>query len=94
MIGMLVNMSNATIRRNPARFIRECVFCMPTQKAFADLLGYPQPVISRFESGKARITREAQDRIRAAAKKRRIKWDNNWFFEVPRSPQEHRSCAA
>ena len=84
---MVVNMSD---QLNPARFIRECVFRMPTQKAFGDLLGYPQPVISRFETGKARITREAQDRIRAAAKKRRIKWDNNWFFEVPADACERR----
>jgi transcriptional regulator with XRE-family HTH domain len=87
---MEVNMS---AQKNPAQFIREDVFGCKTQKAFADLLGYPQNTISRFEKGTRRLTIEAQNRIRAAAKKRRIKWDNNWFFEVPREA-EPRSCAA
>lgn len=80
-------------QKNPAQFIREDVFGFKTQKAFADLLGYPQNTISRFENGTRRLTIEAQTRIRAAAKKRRIKWDNNWFFDVPRDG-DHRSCAA
>jgi hypothetical protein len=80
--------SSIPTKKTPARFIRECVFGMPTQKAFGDLLGYPQPVISRFESGVRPLTREAQDRIRSAAKRRRIEWDNNWFFEVPRAQHQ------
>ena len=79
--------------KKPAQFIREDVFGIKTQKAFAELLGFEQATISRFECGTRPLTREAQDRIRAAAKKRRIKWDNNWFFEVPRK-DEPRSCAA
>mgnify|MGYP001610167215 CR=1 FL=1 len=88
---MKVNMS---AQKTPAQFIREDVFGFKTQTAFANLLGYPQNTISRFENGTRRLSIEAQNRIRAAAKKRRIKWDNNWFFEVPREPAEHRSCAA
>ena len=80
-------------QKNPAQFIREDVFGIKTQKAFADVLGYEQATISRFENGTRRLTVEAQSRIRAAAKKRRIKWDNNWFFDVPRDVG-HRACAA
>jgi hypothetical protein len=78
--GIGVNMST---RKTPAQHIREDVFQIRSQREFAELLGYEQATISRFETGARRLTVEAQMRIQAAAKKRRIKWDNNWFFEVP-----------
>lgn len=70
-------------QRTPARFIREDVFRCPNQREFGELLGYEQGTISRFESGARQLNREAQDRIRAAAKRKRIKWNDGWFFEVP-----------
>lgn len=66
----------------PAEFIRKKVFGIETQTEFASLMGYSQAHINRLENGYA-LSREAQDRIRALAKKKGIDWDNNWFFEVP-----------
>jgi transcriptional regulator with XRE-family HTH domain len=70
-------------KKATAQFIREDVFGVKTQKAFGELLGYDQATISRFESGARRLNVEAQHRIRAAAKKRRINWNDTWFFEAP-----------
>lgn len=67
----------------PARFIRECIFKVPTQEEFAEMLGYKPPNISRFEGGR-QISTKAQRRIRELARRKRIEWDNNWFFEVPK----------
>lgn len=67
---------------NPALHIRCRVFGVATQREFADLLGYEQPTISRWENGDT-FSSEAQKRIRKLASDRRIAWDNNWFFEVP-----------
>lgn len=69
--------------KTPARYIREDVFKCATQQEFADLLGFEQATISRWESGERRMNRTAQEKIRAAAKARGLRWDNNWFFEVP-----------
>jgi transcriptional regulator with XRE-family HTH domain len=66
----------------PARFIREQVFGVETQREWAKMLGYRQPTISRYETGQP-LSSKAQDRIRRLARKRRIEWDNNWFFEIP-----------
>lgn len=67
----------------PALYIRKCVFSVRTQEEFADLLGYTQAQISRFENGLP-LSRQAQERIRQAAKRQKIHWDNNWFFDVPK----------
>lgn len=66
----------------PARFIREKIFRFGTQREFAEALGYEQATISRFESGLA-FSSVAQLRIRKLAAERGIRWNNNWFFEVP-----------
>ena len=66
----------------PALHIRLHVFSVATQREFAEALGYEQPTVSRWESGEA-FSSEAQRRIRELAQCRSIKWDNNWFFEVP-----------
>lgn len=71
--------------KTPARYIREDVFGIKCQRVFGDLLDYSQAQISRFENGERRLSAEAQERIRAAAKRRKIEWDNRWFFEVPPS---------
>lgn len=67
----------------PFRFIRETVFGISSQQEFASLLGYEQATVSRFESGARRLSIDCQERIRTLARSRGIKWDNNWFFEVP-----------
>jgi hypothetical protein len=67
----------------PARYIRERVFHIETQTEFGELIGHHPSVICRFECGVRPLTRRAQESIRAAAKKRGIKWNDRWFFEVP-----------
>lgn len=68
----------------PARYIREHVFGIRTQREFAEALGYEQATISRFEGGHP-FSAEAQKRIRELAARCGVDWDNNWFFEVPPS---------
>jgi len=68
----------------PARFIRKRIFCVRTQSQFAELLGYTQETISKFETGSERLSAEAQERIRNLAQAKKIAWDNNWFFEIPK----------
>lgn len=67
----------------PARFIRERVFGVPTQKEFAELLGVKQASISRWETGENGPSKAAIARMKALAERRRIKWDYKWVFEVP-----------
>lgn len=74
-------------KKNPARFIREDIFGCATQYEFAQILKYEQATISRWETGTRRIDRTAQERIRAAAKKQGINWNDSWFFEVPKHPK-------
>lgn len=78
---MLISMSTSP---SPAVFIRTHVFGVKTQEEFGYELGYTQAQISRFENGLP-FSRNAQERIRDLARKRKIAWDNNWFFEVPKS---------
>jgi hypothetical protein len=68
----------------PARYIRECVFCVPTQWQFAEMLGYAQATVSRMETGEIQLGPKAQRRIRDLAKQRRVSWNDSWFFEVPK----------
>lgn len=67
----------------PAKFIRERIFGISTQEEFADMLGCAQATISRYETGELRLSRDAQDAIRLAARERGLRWDNNWFFDIP-----------
>jgi transcriptional regulator with XRE-family HTH domain len=80
-------------RKTPAQYIRETVFGLKSQREFAQLLGYEQATISRFENGSRRLNVEAQLRIRAAAKKQRLQWDDSWFFDVPKGGGGERSAA-
>lgn len=79
--------------KTPAQFIREDVFCIASQKDFGNLLKYSQAQISRLENGTRQLSREAQERIRAAAKRRRIDWNDQWFFEVPQVSRQERHPA-
>lgn len=68
---------------SPGLYIRTKVFGFASQRAFAEALGYEQPTVSRWENGEA-FSSEAQRRIRKLASEKKIEWDNNWFFEVPK----------
>jgi transcriptional regulator with XRE-family HTH domain len=67
-----------------ARYIREHVFGIPTQAEFARLLNYTQATISRIETGEIALGRDYQDRVRALARDRGVRWNDTWFFEVPK----------
>ncbi|RUM40164.1 MAG: hypothetical protein DSY80_10700 [Desulfocapsa sp.] len=66
----------------PMQFIRKQIFKVDTQLEMAELLGYQQATISRYESG-WRISAVSQERIRRLAVDRGIAWNNDWFFSVP-----------
>jgi transcriptional regulator with XRE-family HTH domain len=66
-----------------ARFIRETIFGVRTQREFGELLDYSQSRISRLENGIEPMSREWMERVRALAKSRGVEWDDKWFFEVP-----------
>lgn len=68
---------------SPARYIREVVFGISSQEAFACLLGVSQAQVSRWETGVNGMSRRVQTRIRELARERGIAWDDSWFFEPP-----------
>jgi hypothetical protein len=76
--------TSMTEQITPARYIRECVFCVPTQWQFAEMLGYAQTTVSRMETGEMLLGPKAQLRIRELAKKKKLAWNDSWFFEVPK----------
>lgn len=78
---------------NAVKHIRERVFKL-TQAPFAALAGVSQPTVSRWEEADCQgsePTREQMARIRAAAIKRGIEWDDRWFFEVPADSEQARA---
>lgn len=68
---------------NAIRHIRKNVFQV-SQADFAALAGVTQGSVSRWENGVAPSLAEMQA-IREAATKRKIAWDDAWFFEAPRA---------
>ncbi|WP_442872846.1 helix-turn-helix transcriptional regulator [Aurantimonas sp. C2-3-R2] len=64
---------------SPIKRIRLHVFKLK-QKDFADLAGVQQSTVSRWEAGTSLSWPEMQ-RIREAASKAGIRWDDKWFFE-------------
>lgn len=66
---------------NAMRQIRTEVFKL-RQHEFAAVAGVQQSTVSRWENGGA-PTLEELARIRAAAKERRLKWRDEWFFDPP-----------
>jgi len=66
----------------PITHIRTKVFGCSTQAAFADLIGFSQPTVSRWENG-VEPDRAAMARIREVAIERGVQWDDSLFFEVP-----------
>jgi DNA-binding transcriptional regulator YiaG len=67
---------------NRMLFIRETVFGCETQADFAKLLGVSQGTVSKWEGG-AEPGYSAMALIREKARKKRIPWNDSWFFEKP-----------
>jgi predicted transcriptional regulator len=65
---------------NTLRHIRQTVFGV-TQVEMAGIAGVRQATISRWENDDCMPTLPALKRIRAEARRRRLKWSDAWFFE-------------
>lgn len=68
----------------PIEHIRKVVFDV-SQDAFGEIAGVNQSTVSRWEKGEQEPSRIEMDRIRAEAIKRKLPWDDRWFFESPRA---------
>jgi DNA-binding transcriptional regulator YiaG len=66
---------------NAIRHIRCEVFKL-TQQQFAAIVGVEQATVSRWEAGRNEPSLRHLKRIRAAARKRSLPWDDDWFFTV------------
>lgn len=67
-------------RMNALRLIRTNVFRV-TQVEMAEIAGTTQATVSRWESGALKPSLLQLKRIRAAAHRRILKWNDAWFFE-------------
>lgn len=76
----------------PIEHIRKNVFEV-SQSVFAEIAGTTQASVSRWETGEQEPGLEEMARIRAAARKRRIEWDDRWFFDAP-APAKSRERVA
>jgi len=63
-------------------YIRKHIFGV-TQVTFAEIAETTQASVSRWESGEQYPDHAEMARIRAAARKRSIPWNDQWFFELP-----------
>lgn len=64
---------------NQLRTIRRRVFGV-TQTEFAAIAGVSQSLVSRWENGDRKPSIDELARIRAEAARRRLKWNDSWFF--------------
>jgi predicted transcriptional regulator len=64
---------------NAMRHIRCEVFQL-TQEEMAVIAGVEQPTVSRWEAGINDPSLRHMKRIRAEARRRRLQWDDDWFF--------------
>lgn len=72
---------------HPIAHIRKNVFKL-SQAAFGTLAGVDQGTVSRWEGGQLAPDLAEMARIRTAARRRRLPWDDSWFFSVPaKKPQ-------
>ncbi|PZM07601.1 helix-turn-helix domain-containing protein [Rhizobium tubonense] len=64
-------------------FIRTRVFNQ-TQASFAKLAGVTQGTVSKWEAGTLAPSQAEMVRVRTAAIRLAIPWDDEWFFVVPK----------
>ncbi len=56
-----------------------------SQSEMAEVAGVTQPTVSRWEAGMSEPSRDALMRIREAARRKKIKWNDAWFFVLPQA---------
>jgi DNA-binding transcriptional regulator YiaG len=66
----------------PIEHIRRNIFNV-SQQVFAKIAGTTQSTVSRWESGELNVTDAEMRRIRQAARRRKLAWQDSWFFELP-----------
>lgn len=69
---------------NAIEHIRKRVFKL-NQAPFAELAGVSQPTVSRWEDDSfpgSQPSRDEMNKIREAASKRGLPWDDSWFFQT------------
>ena len=54
-----------------------------SQVAMAAVTSTSQATVSRWENGELEPDRSQMEAIRRAVRKRRLDWDDRWFFEAP-----------
>ena len=67
---------------NPMFHIRKTVLKM-SQRELAAISGVTQTTVSRWEAGALEPSRDEMEKIRAEARRRRVKWNDRLFFEIP-----------
>lgn len=67
----------------PIEHIRRDVFAV-SQVQFAEIAGTTQPSVSRWERGVQEPCHSEMERIRLAAVRRGLRWNDRWFFEMPK----------
>ncbi len=65
---------------NQLRSIRRNIFGV-TQTEFAVIAGVSQSLVSRWEKGDRKPSLPDLRRIRSEARRRRLKWNDSWFFD-------------
>jgi transcriptional regulator with XRE-family HTH domain len=76
---------------NALLYIRKYIFRL-NQSEFARAVGVGQSSVSRWDRGAAPSLPEMQ-RIREAAMRRGIDWDDRWFFRPPDSGETEAAIA-
>ncbi len=66
----------------PIRYVRKHVFDV-TQEELARIGGVSRSRVSRYESGKEAPPFAFMEHLRTEAKRRKLKFSADWFFEQP-----------
>jgi DNA-binding transcriptional regulator YiaG len=84
MLGKLIRgVYTHQMKQQPIEHIRRAVFDV-SQTEFAEIAGTTQPSVSRWEKGEQVPDQTEMERIRRAAARRGIPWDDRLFFETPK----------
>lgn len=67
----------------PIEYIRTKVFNQ-TQSAFGRVAGVTQGTVSRWEAGELAPSQAEMEKVRTAAIRLGLHWEDEWFFVIPR----------